>query len=84
MGDNQRTKSKLSVRFGTVVRERRREIGLSQEQLALNANLDRSYLSEVERGLKSPTLETVEALALALDTVPSALLLAAERLSARE
>lgn len=51
---------------------------MTQEDLALNANIDRSFLSEVERGLKSPTLETVDAIARALQTTPGTLVQSAE------
>jgi DNA polymerase V len=43
---------------------------LSQEELALESGLDRTYVSMLERGIKSPTLTTVVALAEALDVPP--------------
>jgi transcriptional regulator with XRE-family HTH domain len=44
-------KSRRSLlRFGALVRERRRAKGLSQEELAFLSKLDRSYLGGVERG----------------------------------
>jgi transcriptional regulator with XRE-family HTH domain len=45
--------------FGTVLRSRRKKIGLSQEQLALEAGFDRTTISLMERGLLSPTLRTM-------------------------
>jgi len=42
--------------FGSVLRECRKSAGLSQEQLAVKAGLDRSFLSMVERGIQSPNI----------------------------
>jgi transcriptional regulator with XRE-family HTH domain len=44
----------------------RRASGLSQEQLADLAGLDRNYIGKLEREENSPTLDTIEAIALAL------------------
>jgi transcriptional regulator with XRE-family HTH domain len=60
--------------FGSVVRRRRIALGLSQEVVAHEANIHRTFLSEIERGVKNPTLATINALAHALHTVPSVLL----------
>lgn len=38
------------------VKRRRREIGLSQEALALSAEVDRTYVSQIERGIGNPSL----------------------------
>ncbi|MBS0322289.1 MAG: helix-turn-helix transcriptional regulator [Proteobacteria bacterium] len=48
--------------FGTVLRELRSLTGKSQETVALDAGLDRTYISMLERGLRQPTLGTVLAL----------------------
>jgi transcriptional regulator with XRE-family HTH domain len=69
----------LSVAFGVAVRGLRSERGVSQEQMALNAGIDRSYFGNIERGEYSPTLETVERVAKAFDVPPSELILRAER-----
>ena len=45
--------------------------GLSQEALALECGLDRTYISLLERGLRQPTLSTVFALAQVLNVQPS-------------
>lgn len=42
--------------LGRELRKARKAAGLTQEQLALKAHVDRSYLSELERNLKSPTV----------------------------
>ena len=42
--------------------------GLSQENLAVDAGIDRTYVSRLERQLENPTIAVLERLALALDT----------------
>ena len=70
---------RLKHAFGTVVRECRRERKLSQEQLGFEAGLTRNFISLVELGQRSPTLDTIEALAQALGISASALIARAER-----
>lgn len=41
--------------------------GLSQEVLAVDASIDRTYVSRLERGLENPTVAILEKLATALD-----------------
>jgi len=53
--------------FGQALREFRKKTGLSQEQLALDADFDRTYISLLERGVQSPTLRTVVRLAEILE-----------------
>ncbi len=38
------------------VRRRRRQVGMSQEALALSAEVDRTYISQIERGIGNPSL----------------------------
>ena len=45
--------------FGRVIREMRLERGLSQEKLSELCNLDRSYVSEIERGEKTASIRTL-------------------------
>lgn len=45
--------------FGTVLRQLRTRKGLSQESLALEGGLDRTYISLLERGLRQPSLTTI-------------------------
>ena len=61
-------------RVGLNVRKFREERGLSQETLAFEAKLHRTYLSGVERGVRNPTVVVLERIAKALK-VPSAGLL---------
>jgi len=65
--------------FGKVVRKRRREMGLTQEDLAFLAGLHRTYISEIERGLKSPSLRAALAIAEALNSSLSALIMQTEK-----
>ncbi len=58
--------------FGKALREIRQEQKLSQEKLALDAGFDRTYVSLVERGVRSPTIRAVVKLAEVLNVAPSA------------
>ncbi|HEY1561276.1 MAG TPA: helix-turn-helix transcriptional regulator [Caulobacteraceae bacterium] len=60
--------------LGRNVREARKQKGLSQEALALEADMKRSYVSDLERGLRNPSVKAVERLAIALKVLPSELL----------
>lgn len=57
---------KLTAVFARNLRLCRRNSGLSQERLAEFAGLDRNYIGKLEREENSPTLDTIEALASAL------------------
>ena len=64
----------INQRFGKVIREHRRALGLTQTALAAVSKVDRSYLSQLENGRVSPTLEIVFRLAHGLGTAPSSLI----------
>jgi len=49
----------IDKNFGQVLKALRTEKGLSQEEFALNIDLHRTYISQLERGLKSPSLRTI-------------------------
>jgi transcriptional regulator with XRE-family HTH domain len=51
------------TRFGRNVRRQREAIGLSQEALAEKADLDRTYVSGIERGVRNPTILSVSTIA---------------------
>ena len=57
----------IEYRFGKAIRRRRRELDLSQEELAERAELHRNYISGIETGTRNPSLKNVEKLAKALD-----------------
>lgn len=63
---------------GDVIRGFRKSKGLSQEVLSGLAGLDRTHYSKIERGLRSPTLDTLFKIALALDVPPHELVRAVE------
>ncbi|KAB8050498.1 helix-turn-helix domain-containing protein [Janthinobacterium rivuli] len=56
----------LIKQFGLAVRQLREGRGWSQERLAEAADLNRSFIGEIERGAATPSLLTVEKLASAL------------------
>lgn len=53
----------ISELRGKRVRELRKKRKLSQEQLAEEDGLDRSFMSGIERGVENPTLYTIQAVA---------------------
>lgn len=57
----------LKLVFGSAIKSKRSELGLSQEELAERAGLHRTYISDVERGARNPSLESIEKLAGALE-----------------
>jgi transcriptional regulator with XRE-family HTH domain len=69
--------------FGARLRELRHRSPLSQEQLALLAGLDRSYVGQVERGERNLSLENIHKLAAALQVEPFELLQPAATPSSR-
>lgn len=66
--------SELTIQFGQLVRKYRKERNMSQEQLALLCNIDRSYLGRIERGEVNSTLEKIYELANALHIKASELM----------
>ncbi len=69
-------KSKIppSIAFGKVLRKLRTKHALSQEKLAFEAELQRNYVSLIERGINQPTITTIFKLAAALKLQPSAMI----------
>jgi serine/threonine-protein kinase len=65
--------------FGAVLRERRSQAGFTQARLAGRSGLNASFVSQLERGVRAPSLLAVCALADALGTTPSEILDAMER-----
>jgi len=68
----------LSLHFGRIVKQTRETRGWSQEVLADRADLNRSYVGEVERGTAVPSLITVAKIAKALGLSVSDLLARSE------
>ena len=69
--------NKELVSLGMAIRSARRQAGLSQEILAADAELDRSYMGGIERGEHNLTLMNLCRISEALQVAPSTLLLAA-------
>lgn len=69
-----KNRTSLQMRFGATVRECRNSLGISQEELAWRAGLHRTYIADIERGVRNITLRSMASVAKALD-VPMANLL---------
>lgn len=63
--------------FGSGIRHLRQQRGVSQEALALAAEIDRSYLGAIERGESNPTLMNMIKIAAALELTVAELMLEA-------
>ncbi|WP_434939407.1 helix-turn-helix domain-containing protein [Shewanella sp. HL-SH8] len=57
----------LAIQFGAKLRGKRKALGISQDKLALLAEIDRSYAGRIERGEVNITLEKAYQLAEVLD-----------------
>lgn len=66
--------------YGKVLRVARKRCGLSQEELAFEAGLERNYISLIELGRNSPSLRVQFKLSAVLAVSPSALLAEVEEL----
>ena len=66
------------IKIGEVIRRTRKERGLSQELLAVDAEVDRSYMGGIERGEHNLTVMSLLRIACALDCKVSVLLDRAE------
>jgi transcriptional regulator with XRE-family HTH domain len=64
--------------LGQVIAEQRRKAGLSQEALAHLCDLHSTYISQLERGVKSPTIRVLRSIGKALEIPTSKLLAKAE------
>jgi len=60
-------KNQILRKFGDKVREERKKLGLSQEELASRAGVHRTYIGMIERAEKNITLENIEKIANALE-----------------
>ena len=69
----------VAAAFGRILREQRNSTELSQEQLARNADVDRTFVSQMERGIRQPTLTTLFKLARALEVQPSTMVSRTEK-----
>ena len=67
-----------AVVLGQVLRRLRNERNMSQEDVAFESGVDRSFLSEIERGIHQPSVSTLFRIARALGMTASAVLAAVE------
>jgi transcriptional regulator with XRE-family HTH domain len=52
----------ISDQLGARIRQYRKKMGLTQEELAFNSGINISFLGDIERGIKKPSIETLEKL----------------------
>lgn len=69
------------IRFGRVIRRYRQVKGLSQEKLADLSGLHRTYISDIERGLKTVSILSLLKIAKALDVPAHQIMRDTEQLS---
>jgi transcriptional regulator with XRE-family HTH domain len=67
MGGSDKGKSARQIELGSRISRYRQRRGLSQEALALAADINRSYIASLETGQRNPSLETLARLSLALE-----------------
>jgi transcriptional regulator with XRE-family HTH domain len=65
---------KVQEAFGQILREIRTQVGISQEKLAHASELDRTFISLLERGQRQPSLSTIFQLSKALGVAPDHLI----------
>lgn len=68
-------KNSNNLKLGKVLRSFRMKVSKTQEAVALEAGLDRTYISMLERGEASPTFTTLEILARTLNVKTSEILI---------
>jgi len=64
----------ICKQVGKKIRHLREQKGWSQEQLAFEAELHRTYISGIERGVRNPTITIIARIAACLEVQPSQLL----------
>lgn len=57
----------IEKQLGMRIRYLRNQKKWSQEDLALEANINKNYISDLERGMRNPTLKIIEKIAIALE-----------------
>lgn len=60
------SKRKFLLALGKLVKTKRTKLGISQEELGFQSNLDRTYISGIERGVRNPSLMALVSLAKGL------------------
>jgi transcriptional regulator with XRE-family HTH domain len=72
-------KTQISRRFGEILRKQRLSRGWSQSTLSMKSHVDRTYISQIECGIHSPTITVLCRLSRALQVSPSVLVGQLER-----
>lgn len=72
-----KNKTSLQARFGAAVKDCRNSLKISQEELAWRAGLHRTYIADIERGVRNITLRSAASVAKALDVSMASLLIRA-------
>ncbi len=57
----------ITEKIGLRIKELRTSLGLSQEKLALKAEIDRTYLAGIEQGKRNPSIKSLEKIIDALE-----------------
>ena len=57
----------ISIKIGNRIKQIRQRKDISQEELALAANLNKAFVGQIERGQKNATIKTIEKVCFALD-----------------
>jgi DNA-binding XRE family transcriptional regulator len=70
--------------FAVVLRKARQETGLTQEELAWAAGVDRTFIGLLENGKRQPSLSVICALAYCIGHTPESLVAAAHQLSLKK
>jgi transcriptional regulator with XRE-family HTH domain len=58
----------IKEKFGQKVKSLREEKGISIEHLANNSNVDRNYISDIEKGKRNVSIEVIEKIMMGLET----------------
>jgi transcriptional regulator with XRE-family HTH domain len=74
---------KLLLPIGEVLRQAREKAGMTQEELAFEAEIDRSYVSYLENDRKSPTIEMLSAICKVLGVAVSEIIKRAEKVHSK-
>ena len=79
MSMTQNKATDIGKAFGRVLRQYRSQKGISQEELAFQADVDRTFISRLERGIRQPTITTLINIGLALGVPAASLVQEAEK-----
>jgi len=79
-----RTQERVKIAFGRVLKKYREDKGLTQEKLGGEAEYHSTYISQLERGLKQPSLTTIIVLAKCLDIKPEVMIRAVDKILASQ